>query len=131
VEAVVTRAGDVIVVSLKGFLNFETSDQFKKGCLTNFINKHVIFDLKELSFVGSSGLTSFVEVFREFKAKSSQPAKFCGLSQEFRRLFWASELQDIELYEDAFTAHASFTQPIPGTPIDFNLNLEQFEDDSN
>lgn len=130
-EAQVIQAGDVLLISLKGFMNFETTEHFRKACLSNFMNRPVIFDLKELNFVGSSGLTDFVQVLKEFKNKSNQPTKFCGLSQEFRRLFWATELQNIELYEDVYLAHASFSQPVSAMPIDFNLMVETFEDDSN
>lgn len=87
--------------------------------------------MRALSFVGSSGLTNFVDVIREFRGKAVHPVKFCGLNQEFRRLFWASEMQDLEIYGDAVLAHSSFTSPVAAVPMDFSMQDESFDDGSN
>ncbi len=121
-EAKITKAADVTVVALSGYMNFETTLPFRKTCFDSLLNKSLIFDLRALSFVGSSGLTSFVEVIREFRKTSGAPVKFCGMSNEFRRLFWASEMADIEVYEDQTLAHASFYQQIQ--PIQFAYAVE-------
>lgn len=115
-EAEIIKRGDVTLVSLKGFLNFETTVPFKKICFQRLINNNIVFDLKGLNFVGSSGLTSFVEVLKEFRSKNSLPVKFCGLNQEFRRLFWASDMGEIEVYEDGSIAYSSFFQSMPQVP---------------
>lgn len=115
-KAQILREGDITIVTLQGYLDFETTEPFRRTCFQKLIGQSVIFDLRGLSFVGSSGLTSFIEVLREFKSKSAQPIKFCGLSQEFRRLFWASEMSGLEIYEDSPTAYASFYQPMQQIP---------------
>lgn len=130
-EAQVTEAGGVLVVYLRGFMNFETTGPFRQACMKRFLHQPLVLDLKGLSFVGSSGLTDFVNVIREFKSSTQAPVKFSGLSLEFRRLFWASELHDAEIYEDAFAAHSAFTQPQSQTPIPLNFEIqgEGFEED--
>lgn len=111
-EAQIIKDGEITIVALRGYLDFETTEPFRKTCFQNLIDKNIVFDLKNLNFIGSSGLTSFLEVLREFKQKNPQPVKFCGLSQEFKRLFWATSMHDMEIYEDSPTAFASFYQPM-------------------
>ncbi len=131
-EAQIVKEGDVTIVSLQGYLDFETTEPFRKTCFQKLFNQSVIFDLRNLNFVGSSGLTSFLEVLRDFKIKNAQPVKFCGLSQEFRRLFWASEMNEMEVYEDGPTAYASFYQPMRQIPriqyVDLDASIEITED---
>lgn len=127
-EAKISVAGDVTVVALSGYLNFETTTPFKKTCFESLLNKRVIFDLRGLNFVGSSGLTTFVEILYAFKKQNELPVKFCGLSNEFRRLFWASEMGDIEVYEDQHLAHASFFQPVQTIQINYATDIEIQED---
>lgn len=115
-EAQIQKEGDVTVVVLQGYLNFETTEPFRQTCFKKLQNQSIIFDLRKLNFVGSSGLTSFLEVLRDFRSRNQQPVKFCGLSQEFRRLFWASDMGNIEIYEDSPTAYASFFQPMQQIP---------------
>ncbi len=131
-EAKIQKEGEVTIVVLKGYLDFETTEPFRKTCFQRLINQNIVFDLRQLNFVGSSGLTSFLEVLREFKTKNTQPVKFCGLSQEFRRFFWASEIGDVEIYEDSPTAYASFYQPMRQIPriqyVELDTEIEIIDD---
>lgn len=100
--------GEVLVVELKGRLDFETSEPFRKTCLERLIREKVVFDLKSLNFVGSLGLKDFVDTL-DYMAQQSLPGiKFCGVSSEFRRLFDASGLKPHEFYETKDIAIASF-----------------------
>jgi anti-anti-sigma factor len=110
-EAKISRDGEIWVVHLKGFLDFESVAPFRQTCLQHLRDKKVIFNLGDLNFVGSSGITTFVETIKELKDGAEQIPKFCGLSAEFRRVFVANELEKVEVYEDVNGAAAAFINP--------------------
>lgn len=98
-QARVEDMGDVVVVSLLGFLDFESVDPFRKYCLTQLVNKRVIFNLCELNFVGSSGITTFLETMKQYRVLAPLQPRFCGLSSEFKRLFAMAHLAGLEVFE--------------------------------
>lgn len=98
----------VVVVKLKGRLDFETSEPFRKTCLERLVRERVVFDLGELNFVGSLGLKDFVETLDVMAQNSGRGVRFCGVSSEFQRLFQASGLAGFEIYENTETAMKSF-----------------------
>jgi anti-anti-sigma factor len=110
-EARIIQAHDITVVKLKGFLDFEIAETFRKNCLENLSGYKVIFNLRELSFVGSSGITPFVEMLSQFSKSNNVRPKFCEMTSEFRRLFLSSQINDYEIFEDELGAMKSFTAP--------------------
>lgn len=108
-QASFAKQGEVLVVMLKGRLDFESSAPFRRTCLERLINEKVVFDLRALSFVGSLGLKDFVETLDSMKQASPAGVKFCGVSSEFRRLFEASSLAGAEFYDSTERAVQSFT----------------------
>jgi anti-anti-sigma factor len=112
-EAQVEKRGEVMVVELKGRLDFETTAPFRKTCLERLLSEKVVFDLKSLNFVGSLGLADFVDTLDHMAKRSGPGIKFCGVSSEFRRLFEASGIPALEFYESKDSAVKSFT---PGSP---------------
>ena len=56
VQAKIRKDGDITVVELKGRLDFETAEPFRETCSDVLTNSKVVFNLSELSFVGSSGI---------------------------------------------------------------------------
>jgi len=108
-EARIIQAHDITVVKLKGFLDFEVAETFRKNCLENLAGYKVIFNLRELSFVGSSGITPFVDMLIQFSKNSEIPPKFCEMTSEFKRLFLSSQLSELEIFEDELGAMKSFT----------------------
>lgn len=130
-KAIVEQEGDVFVVRLSGFLDYESLDPFRLSCLQYFSSKKVIFNLKNLSFVGSSGITPFVETMTELKGLNRDGFKFCEVGSEFRRVFAASPVSDIEIYDSEQSARLAFTRPdlmVPQVPQTF---LEAEEDEGN
>lgn len=104
----------VVVVELKGRLDFETSAPFRKTCLERLIQERVVFDLRHLSFVGSLGLKDFVDTLENLNRKSDSGVRFCGVSSEFRRLFEASGLSGQEFFDNREKAIQSFVAPVSG-----------------
>lgn len=101
----------VVVVELKGRLDFETSEPFRRTCLERLVQERVVFDLQKLNFVGSLGLKDFAETLGSLARQSGQGVRFCGVSSEFRRLFEASGLTNHEFFENREKAIQSFEAP--------------------
>ncbi len=107
-EANFAVSGGVVVVELKGRLNFETTEPFRRTCMERLVQEKVVFDLRQLSFVGSLGLKDFVETLDTLAQKSFSGVRFCGVSSEFRRMFEASGLAGHEFFETRDKAIQSF-----------------------
>ena len=110
-EARFAVKGEILVVELNGRLDFETTIPFRKTCLERLISEKVVFDLRNLNFVGSLGLTDFVTTLDQMSQKSSSGVRFCGVSSEFKRLFEASGLAEHTIFESQEKAIQSFVTP--------------------
>ncbi|WII71129.1 STAS domain-containing protein [Bdellovibrio sp. 22V] len=100
--------GDITVVSLSGRIEIEKTQSFKKACLQNFAHKKVVFCMKNLHFVGSSGIQNFFGVLNDLNSKNTFNAKIAGLNPDFQRLFSFSECSHLEVHESIEGALQSF-----------------------
>jgi anti-anti-sigma factor len=122
-EAKVINQDGVFVVTLSGQLDFESADNLRLTCRKLFREKKVIFNLARLNFVGSSGLTPFLELLSEMNKSHGKDIKLCSVSSEFVRLFEAGDLFGLEIYESETRARQAFTgvlhnqQFISSTPV--------------
>jgi anti-anti-sigma factor len=103
-ETNVKLSGDIVVVELKGRLDLESAVPFRKTCLEKLVSKPVVFDLKNLNFVGSLGLKDFVETLDSMAQKSPSGVRFSGASSEFRWLFEANGFARHHFFENTETA---------------------------
>jgi anti-anti-sigma factor len=110
-EAKVENRDGVYVVNLSGRMDFESADSLKSQCLKNFTNKEVIFNLRELNFVGSSGITPFLELLTELSKTSGNKFKICNVGIEFMRMFESGTTDGIEIYRDVHDAHRAYYSP--------------------
>lgn len=107
-EAKFEEVGEtMMVVHLRGRIDLESIEPFV-NCLDNLKNYQVIFNMQGLSFVGSNGISTFVDSMRDLARESSKAIKFCCVSSEFRRIFTATLAQDIEIHEDIHRAQLAF-----------------------
>ena len=97
----------VFVVYLKGRLNYEWVDAFRLECMNRFRSGKVIFNLSQLSFVGSNGINGFISTLKDLYSDELTEVRLCGVASEFQRVFSASPLKDIEIYEDGDEAYKS------------------------
>ena len=87
-----------IIIDLKGEIDFASAKSFHQVCMTELAKKNIVFNLKKLHFVGSDGLSSFIDTIKDLRTKSS--LQFCGVGSEFRKVFADSEIKDIDMFED-------------------------------
>ena len=78
----ITRVEDVAIVHLEGHLNFETTEPFRRNYLEKLGSTKVIFHFGNLQFVGSSGISLFLELIKDFSHKTQQKPKFCNVGSE-------------------------------------------------
>lgn len=114
----IKKTGDTIVVVMDGRLDFETYVPLRED-LSKIIDhsqkdsvpKKIIFNLDKLEFVGSSGISSFVQTLKEFNASSPTKPRYCHVKSEFKRIIKAFDDEDqFEFYENEDRAKKSFNQ---------------------
>ena len=96
---------DIFVINVQGSLSVNDVDMLKAICKRKLNRKKVLFNLKELSFVGSSGISVFYEALNSLKANNS--LKMCCVSSEFKRIF-DNEGFDFSVYQSEEEALSSF-----------------------
>lgn len=110
-KARIQREGEVIIVHLAGHVDVETAAPFRDVCLSRLKWDKVVFDFRELNFVGSSGLLPFLETMQDFSQTNPNSFKLCGVSSEFQRLFASTSLANIEIYETGEEAASAYLNP--------------------
>lgn len=129
--AKINYEGDVAIVYLAGYLDFESSSAFRHLCLGQLMNRKVVFDFKNLRFVGSCGISSFLETFRDYTEQSPHRPRFSAVGSEFRRLFMASQLVWAEIFENEQDAAVAFQRPdvVPAALAQgFEEDIQEWED---
>jgi anti-anti-sigma factor len=114
----VKKEGDTIVVSMNGKLDFETHLPLREDlnriisqAKTDSVAKKIIFDLEKLEFVGSSGISAFIQVLREFNESVPVKPRYCNVRSEFRRVIKAFDNDELfDFYDNAERARQSFDQ---------------------
>jgi anti-anti-sigma regulatory factor len=134
-RAEITKNGEITIVSLEGQISFDTITPFRDHCMTKLKGSKVVFDLGQLNFVGSIGITSFFEIIKDLVELKTMEPKFCNVKSEFQKLFTAWFSNNVEIYEQKEQAIYAFLNPAASlattqkTPIrvpQFKLNQEEF-----
>jgi len=85
----ISQEGDVTIVELSGYLDFETARPLADSIVRLYEadkQTRLVINLVGLEFVGSSGISSFVKAMRGFNSMRIKPSYF-GVKSEFLRLF--------------------------------------------
>lgn len=114
----ISKVGDTTVVEVTGHLDFETAEPLRERLVrlartvaTDSVPQKVIFNLENLEFVGSSGISSFVQTLKEFSDRSSLRPRYCNVKSEFRRVMKAyDEKEQFEFFDNEERARRSFDQ---------------------
>ena len=125
-EAWIERSGDVVVVHLKGKVDYESTEPFRNHCARHLSQEKVVFNLQELSFVGSIGITDFVSTVTRLANGSQNGIKFAAVGNEFRRIFEDSEMLILEVYDTTDRALLAFqgieVSPLPRLSVDEDVS---------
>ncbi len=101
-KAELSLQDDVMIVNLSGRINMEYTEVFREACLKQIGTRSnkIIFNLKELSFVGSNGIMPFVGALTTLAQGQNKQIRFCGVGSEFKKIFAASPLATIQILDD-------------------------------
>jgi anti-anti-sigma factor len=113
----ITVQNDCTIVELSGYIDFEAMRPLAQSIEQIYkddAGARVVINLRGLSFVGSSGISSFVKTLRVFNRLTMKPS-YCGMKSEFQRMFRLFEDQDnFEIFESEEearkTAHRRFEE---------------------
>ena len=116
----IKRNGDTVVVSIDGKIDYETQvplkDELQRlarntNTLTDSTPTKVIFNLKNLEFVGSSGISNLVQTLKDFNTRSEVKPRYCHVRSEFQKIIKAfDEEQGFEIFDTEERARSSFEQ---------------------
>lgn len=114
----IKKKGDTIVVSMDGMLDFGTHvplrEDLSKLLATSkrdTVPSKIIFNLEKLEFVGSSGISSFVQTLKDFTTGAQTKPRYCNVKSEFRRIIKAFDEEEIfEFFDTEDRARKSFDQ---------------------
>lgn len=106
-EARLRKDGDVNIIHIFGHLSYEEVDRFTEVC-NQLLNEKVVFNFDGLSFVGSSGITSFFQAIKNLAARSSVRPKVCCLGVEFKKCIENFQTTDFDYYDTEFLALKSY-----------------------
>ena len=117
----IKKDGVTIVVSMNGKLDFETNvplrEELDKIMRTQRTDStaRIIFNLENLEFVGSSGISSFIQTMKEFNSTAETRPVYCNVRSEFKRVIKAfDEEQQFEFHDTEERARRSFQGPGQG-----------------
>jgi anti-anti-sigma factor len=112
IKTSIRKDGDAVIVSLAGQLDFETTDSFRESLLKlerQTANNRVIFDLGQLQFVGSSGISAFIQALREFNCRAANKPRYANVKSEFKKIISAfDENGSFEFWDNTERALRSF-----------------------
>lgn len=111
-QAKVQIRGEVTIVELKGRVDIEVTEAFRKQCLGALMGRKVVFDLSGLNFVGSTGILPFLESMQDFAIKNPHAYKLCQVGSEFKKIFLATSLSHIEIFENVDMAAHAYQLPV-------------------
>ncbi|MEK6793445.1 MAG: STAS domain-containing protein [Spirochaetota bacterium] len=105
------KEGDIIIIYLEGRLEVNVTLEIETQVNTvmeNNPDSHILFDLRSVEHMSSSGIRLFVATSRILKA-SKRRLVICGMNSAVKKIFSIVELMDMfAIYEDEDKALASF-----------------------
>jgi len=115
----IQKKGDFVIVQVEGRMSFETQVPLKDS-LEKIIDethrdtapKKIIFDLSALDFVGSSGISSFVQTLKDINQAAPTKPRYCNVKSEFQKIMKAYDNENLfEFFENEEGARESFSLP--------------------
>ena len=104
------KQNDVLVCSIVGDIDINSSPDIRK-MFADFLQKEekkIVINLKDVSYIDSSGLATLVEILKKTKGYGGK-LKLSELSDKVRGLFEITKLDKIfDTYESAEAASNSF-----------------------
>jgi anti-anti-sigma factor len=113
----IRRTGDTVVVSIDGKIDYETQVPLKDELMklarnnpkTDSTPTKVIFNLQNLEFVGSSGISNLVQTLKDFNSRAAIRPRYCHVRSEFQKVIKAFDEESLfEIFDTEERARNSF-----------------------
>lgn len=108
-EAKVQLKSGVVVVDLSGRVDIEKAMIFKEAIKGQLTNRKIVFNMEKLSFVGSTGIQSLFQAFREIHQENFCQMKIAGMKPDFRRVWHLNPSVELEIFENIDVALSSYS----------------------
>lgn len=97
------KLGDELLISLDGKIDYETQEPLQEHLKKiaseqvkgDSVPLKVVFDIQQLQFVGSSGITQLIQTLKDFGIKTDQKARILNASSDFKKIIKAYDPQDL------------------------------------
>jgi anti-anti-sigma factor len=107
-KAKIKQNNDQIILTLEGRIDYETQDD---ACAvinktieknkTDETPKKILVSMKDLQFVGSAGITHFVEQLKRIHDETAVTPKYIGVKSEFQKIIKAfDDENEFEFFDD-------------------------------
>lgn len=85
-----------LVVALKGDLDINTVKEFQDKVLSTYkaLDKDIVFDLRELDYIDSTGLGAIITVFKSVQEKDKK-LSVVNANKNIKKLFYITELDSL------------------------------------
>jgi anti-anti-sigma factor len=97
----ITRTKEATVIYMDGRMNYEEQDKLRVSMnrivdeiKKDSVPKMLIFDMEGLDFVGSTGISCFVQTLQEVNQKSPIRPAYSHVSREFQQIIRAFDDSD-------------------------------------
>ena len=107
-EMKLRKKKDKVVVSFVGHIDMDLEKKFRSVYKEHLQQQKIIFNMQELSFVGSVGISDFFKTLRDVTLKKRDSLKFIGLKSEFRKMLSVNMNEGVEFFESEAEALSSF-----------------------
>lgn len=112
----IKKEENFIVVSMDGRLEFDTHIPLRdelvkiiKDTKTDSTPRNIIFNLEKLEFVGSSGISTFVQTLKDFNTQVPNGPRYCNVKSEFKKVIRVfDENAQFQFFENEDRAKKSF-----------------------
>ena len=116
-QAKIKKERDAFVIHLSGKVDFDSSEPFRTTLLNHVKGSNDVFNMQGLDFVGSNGITPFVQTIKDLLQGSTALVRFCHLSSEFVRIFEANEVAfGYNFQDEASAVNSLYSIPVQTVP---------------
>ena len=106
---------DIFFIDIEGALSLSGADGLSAFCSQNLTKKRIVFNLRSMSFVGSSGISVLSKTLEDLG--KSNDIKVCCIAPEFQKIF-QSEGLDFVPYQSEEEAVEAFCSEPPDPPLE-------------
>lgn len=112
------KNGDTMIIAIQGKIDFESTlplrehlSQIAEKTKTDSAPTKIIVNMEQLEFVGSSGISAFIQTMKDFNDESAIRPRYCSVRSEFQRMIRAfDEDRQFDIFDSEEEAHSAPTR---------------------